>query len=69
LNADLLSGVRFDHSNRFDHVPPVARLRVASVARLRVEPNIDEIEPYVANSLRRVNALLAINNLMNNERK
>jgi hypothetical protein len=50
-------------------VPPVARLRVDPVARLRVEPNIDEIQPYVENPLRRVNALLAINNLMNNERR
>jgi DNA-directed RNA polymerase alpha subunit len=38
-------------------VAPVARLRIAPVARLRVEPNIDEVQPCVANPLRRVNAL------------
>jgi hypothetical protein len=48
---------------------PSGRPRVATVVRQRVDPNIQENQFYAANPLIRVNALLAINNLMNIERR
>jgi hypothetical protein len=41
----------------------------APLARPRVVPNIDEAQPHVANPFRRVNVLLAIQNLIDNERR
>mmetsp|Transcript_29247 Transcript_29247/g.27999 ORF Transcript_29247/g.27999 Transcript_29247/m.27999 type:complete len:176 (-) Transcript_29247:147-674(-) len=61
---DILCNINCNNVNYIEEdidVAPVARLSNLRVAK------IDEIQPYVANPLRRVNALLAIHNLMKNE--
>jgi hypothetical protein len=50
-------------------IAPIARPRVAPIVRHRFDPNIQENQVHAANPLRRVNALLAINKLMNIEQR
>jgi hypothetical protein len=59
--------INVNHRINFNDIEEV--IDMAPVARLRLDPNIQKSQPYAANPLRRVNALLAIDNLMHIERR